>query len=204
VHTEKLIPVCDSQLEGANGLDRRNEISHDKEVGRAVSQGASNESENLAVNSIFVHLVQDRRSGELRIYRLGVLDVIAVDPISALLHRSAVHSTEALDFDQSHPVVKFRGIMTVEHRGTTSVDQTVRDDTVDQLFVLGANVALLDTLAEIPFARAESTADCMDPGLFHLLYHHGVKRIVGRPSVVARDAGGSDNVFAEGVDPKSA
>ena len=37
VHTEKLIPLCGSQLEGAGGLGRRNEINHDKEVGRAVS-----------------------------------------------------------------------------------------------------------------------------------------------------------------------
>ena len=73
VHTEKLIPICDSQLEGADGLGRRNEINHDKEVGRAVSQGASYESENLAFNSIPVELIQDRRSGKLCIYRLGVL-----------------------------------------------------------------------------------------------------------------------------------
>ena len=111
VHTEKLIPICDSQLEGADGLGRRNEINHDKEVGRAVSQGASYESENLAFNSIPVELVQDRRSGKLCIYRLGVLDVVAVDPVSALLHRFAVHRTEALGFDQSHRAVEFRGVV---------------------------------------------------------------------------------------------
>ena len=41
INTKKLIPVFDSQLEGADGLGRRNEINHDKEVGRAVTQGAS-------------------------------------------------------------------------------------------------------------------------------------------------------------------
>ena len=61
VHAEKLIPMCGSQLEGASGLGRRNEINHEKEVGRAVSQGASYESENPAVNSIPAQLVQDRR-----------------------------------------------------------------------------------------------------------------------------------------------
>ena len=131
VHTEKLIPICDSQLEGADGLGRRNEINHDKEVGRAVSQGASYESENLAFDSIPAELVQDRRSGKLRIYRLGVLDVVAVDPVSALLHRFAVHRTEALGFDQSHRVVKFRGVVAVEHRGTAAVDPAVRDDAID-------------------------------------------------------------------------
>ena len=40
VHAEKLILVCGSQLEGADGLGRRNEINRDKEVRRAVSQGA--------------------------------------------------------------------------------------------------------------------------------------------------------------------
>ncbi len=103
MHTEKLIPVCSSQLEGADGLGRRNEINHDKEVERAVSQGASNESENPAVNSMPVELVQDRRSGKLRIYRLGVLDVVAVKNENFSAHtsptqrsagkgRSAVHS----------------------------------------------------------------------------------------------------------------
>ena len=28
VHTEKLIPICDSQLEGADGLGRRNEVEN--------------------------------------------------------------------------------------------------------------------------------------------------------------------------------
>ena len=75
MHTEKLILVCSSQLEGADGLGRRNEINHDKEVGRAVFQGASYQSENPAVNSIPVQLVQDLRSGKLCIYRLGVPEV---------------------------------------------------------------------------------------------------------------------------------
>ena len=96
MHAEQLIPVGGSELEGAGGLGRRHEIDHDKEVGGAVSQGASDESENLAVNSIAVELVQDLRPGELRIYRLCMPDVVAVDPISALLHRFAVHRTEAL------------------------------------------------------------------------------------------------------------
>ncbi len=146
VHTEKLIPVCGSQLESADGLGRRNEINYDKEVGRAVSQGASYESENLAFDSIPAELVQDRRSGKLRIYRLGVLDVVAVDPVSALLHRFAVH----LGFDQSHRVVKFRGVVAVEHRGTAAVDPAVRNDTVDQLFIVGDNAALVDVLSEEP------------------------------------------------------
>ena len=152
MHTEKLIPVCGSQLEGAGGLDRRNEVNHDKEVGRAVYQRASNKSEILAiaVNSVPVLLIQDLRSGILRIQRLGVLDDDAIDPVSALLHRFAVHSAKALGFDQSHRVVKFRGVVTVKHWGTAAVDQTVRDDSVDQVFVLGANVVLVDALAEIP------------------------------------------------------
>ena len=92
MHAEQLIPVRDSQLEGAGGLGRRHEIDHDKEVGGAVSQGASDESENLAVNSIVVELVQDLRPGELRINRLCMPDVVAVDPISALLHRACLAS----------------------------------------------------------------------------------------------------------------
>ena len=74
--------------------------------------------------------MQDLRSRILRIQRLGVLDDVAIDPVSALLHRFAVHGAEALDFDQSHRVVKFRGIVTVKHWGTATVDQTVRDDAV--------------------------------------------------------------------------
>ena len=124
-----------------------------KEVGRAVSQGASKESEILAiaVNSVPVLLVQDLRSGILRIQRLGVLDDITIDPVSTLLHRFAIHGTEALGFDQSHRAVKFRGIMSVKHWGTAAIDQTIRDDAVDQIFVLRANVFLVDALAEIPF-----------------------------------------------------
>ena len=61
VHTEKLIPICDSQLEGADGLGRRNEINHDKEVGRAVSQGA------LAFMPFGIVLVRVR----VRCYRFG-------------------------------------------------------------------------------------------------------------------------------------
>ena len=63
MHTEKLIQVCGSELEGAGSLGRRNEINHDKEVGRAVSQEAGNESENLAVNTVPIELVQDLRPG---------------------------------------------------------------------------------------------------------------------------------------------
>ena len=37
VHAEQLILVGGSQLEGANGLDARDEIDHDEHVGRAVS-----------------------------------------------------------------------------------------------------------------------------------------------------------------------
>ena len=90
VHTEKLIQVCGSELEGADSLGRRNEINHDKEVGRAVSQGAGNESENPAVNTVPIEFVQDLRPGELLVYVFGVPDVVTVDPISALLHRFAV------------------------------------------------------------------------------------------------------------------
>ena len=133
-----------------------------------------------------------------------MLDVVAVDPVSALLHRFAVHRTEALGFDQSHRVVKFCGVVAVERRGTAAVDEAVRDDTIDQLLVVGANVALVDALAEEPFARAESAADCTDTDFFDVLYHRRVECIVGGPSVVAQDARGSDNVVAKCIDPKSA
>jgi len=93
VHAEKLISVCGPQLEGADGLDRRNEVNHDKEVGRAVSQGASNESKMLAVNSVFAQLFQDLRSGIFLIQRLGFRGDFTVDPSSTLLHRFAVDST---------------------------------------------------------------------------------------------------------------
>jgi len=166
VHTEKLIPICDSQLEGADGLGRRNEINHDKEVGRAVSQGASNESKMLAVNSVFAQLFQDLRSGIFLIQRLSFRGDFTVDPSSTLLHRFAVDSTLALDFDQSLPVVKYCGIVTVKDWGTAAIDRSVRDDAVDQIFILGANIFLVDALAEIPFARTESTANCMDADLF--------------------------------------
>ena len=103
VHTEKLIPVCDSQLEGADGLGRRNEINHDKEVGRAVSQGASYESENLAFNSIPVELVQDRRSGKLRIYRLGVPEAAAVDRLPLPLPKpDLTRATRARTLNHHH------------------------------------------------------------------------------------------------------
>ena len=46
--------------------------------------------------------------------------------------------------------MKFRGVVAVEHRGTAAVDPAVRDDAVDQIFVLGTNVALVDVLAEEP------------------------------------------------------
>ena len=38
VHAKQLVLVGGSQLEGTNGLDARNELDHDKHVGRAVSQ----------------------------------------------------------------------------------------------------------------------------------------------------------------------
>ena len=47
--------------------------------------------------------------------------------------------------------MKFRGVVAVEHRDTAAVDHTVRDDTINQSFVVGANVALVDALAEEPF-----------------------------------------------------
>ena len=74
----------------------------------------------------------------------------------------------------------------------------------DQIFVLGANVVLVDALAEISFARAISSADCMDADFFDALYHQRAKCIVGGPSMVARDAGGSDNVVTKSIDPESA
>jgi hypothetical protein len=166
VHAEKLISVCGPQLEGADGLDRRNEVNHDKEVGRAVSQGASNESKMLAINSVFAQLFQDLRSGIFLIQRLGFRGDFTVDPSSTLLHRFAVDSTLALDFDQSRPVVKYCGIVTVKDWGTAAIDESVRDEAVDQLFILGANIFLVDALAEISFARTESTANCMDADLF--------------------------------------
>jgi len=51
-----------------------------------------------------------------------VLDVVAVDPVGALLHRFAVHRTEALGFDQSHRVVEFRGA----GRGRRATDRQVK------------------------------------------------------------------------------
>jgi hypothetical protein len=44
----------------------------------------------------------------------------------------------------------------------------------------------------------------MDAGFFDALYHRRVECIVGGPSVVARDARGSDNAVAKSIDPKSA
>jgi hypothetical protein len=56
--------------------------------------------------------------------------------------------------------------VTVEHRGTAAVDHSVRDDAVDQILVLRADVTLVNALGEVSFARAESSADCVGAGFF--------------------------------------
>jgi hypothetical protein len=131
VHIEELVWISSSQLEGAGGPDHRDEVHQDKEVRRALSQGASDEGKKLALSSVPVLLFQNLRSGIFCIQRLGMPDDVTLNPFSALLHRFAVHRTEALGFDQSHRAVKFRGVAAVEHRGTAAVDPAVRDDAID-------------------------------------------------------------------------
>jgi hypothetical protein len=75
--------------------------------------------------------------------------------------------------------------MTVEHWSTAAVDYCVRDNAVDQMLVLGANVSLVDALAEVSFARTESSTDCVGAGFFDMLYHLRTESIMGCPSVVA-------------------
>ena len=73
MHIEELIRISSSQLEGADGPDRRGKIHQDKEVRRAVSQGASDEGKILALNSVLVLLFQNFdtniKSGELETER---------------------------------------------------------------------------------------------------------------------------------------
>ena len=60
MHAEQLVLVGDSQLEGAHRLDFRDEVDDDVEVGRAVSQRAGDEGEDLAAHAaILLLLVQN-------------------------------------------------------------------------------------------------------------------------------------------------
>ena len=100
MHTEELIRISSSQLEGAGGPDRCGEIHQDKEVRRAASQGASDEGKKLALSSVPLLLFQNLRSGIFCIQRLGMPDDVTLDPFSALLHRFTVDCTEALDLNR--------------------------------------------------------------------------------------------------------
>ena len=97
MHIEELVWISSSQLEGAGGPDHRDKVHHDKEVRRAVSQGASDEGKKLALSSVPALLFQNLRSGVFCIQRLGMPDDVTFNPFSALLHRFTVDCTEALD-----------------------------------------------------------------------------------------------------------
>ena len=96
--------------------------------------------------------------------------------------------------------MEFRRVVTVKHRGTTAVDHSIRDDAVDQILVLRANVTLVNALGEVSCARAESSAgSVVGAGFFDMLYHLRTESITGCPSVV-----GSTNGVTKGIDSESA
>ena len=64
MNTEEPIWICSSQLEGADGPDRREKVHHDKEVRRAASQGEPVMRARYLPCAVLVH----KNSSSLSIY----------------------------------------------------------------------------------------------------------------------------------------
>lgn len=93
----------------------------------------------------------------LRYPRAAILSWFTVEPVSEMLHRFAKHRLK------------------------------LQDDVVDQILGLGVNVVLVDELAEVPFACAESSASCgpVRMSISSMCYVYNTTFALGVPSVLS-------------------